>query len=67
MSLYYSEVFICYHALGKRLGRRNFLNSSHYPERLRREGPQIYRLPKRVLKNRYTRGISVIISGKIIL
>lgn len=67
MSLNYSKVIICYHTLEKGLGRRNFLNSSHYPDRLRREGPQLYRLPKRVLKNRYTRGISVITSGKIML
>jgi hypothetical protein len=30
MGLNYSEVFICYHALGNSLGRRNFLNSSYY-------------------------------------
>jgi hypothetical protein len=57
MGLNSSEVFICYHALRNILGRRNFLNSSHYPDTLCREGPQLYCLRKRELMIRYTLGI----------
>jgi hypothetical protein len=56
MGLNSNDVFI-YHTLGNKLGRRNFLNSSHYPDRLRRESPQLYRQRKRALKNKYTRVI----------
>jgi hypothetical protein len=57
MGLNSSEVFICYHALRNILGRRNFLNSSYYPESLCRKSPHLYCLRKREVKSRYTLGI----------